>query len=78
MIHRNWFKYDNNISSYQISTYNLSNSFQSKEAWKGVFLDLCLFKYVLNTIFTSRFSISPLICIHFSIELNLNLIIELN
>ncbi len=32
------------ISSYQFSAQNLSSPFSSKEAWKGVFLDLSIFK----------------------------------
>jgi hypothetical protein len=36
------------VSSYQIWVRNFFSSFSNKEAWKGVFLDLRLFKFVFQ------------------------------
>jgi len=55
------------ISSYQFSAQNLSSPFSSKEAWKGVFLDLSIFKvFVLqHHIHKQVWKPSPPICIPF-------------
>ncbi len=59
-----------------IPNWNMIHSFLNNEAWKEIFLDLCLFKKKLfNTMFPCNFSIPfPPICIpiFFSIEFNFN------
>jgi hypothetical protein len=90
MIHWSWFKYDNfrfhKLSFLEVIIWkNLFSPFPNIEAWKGVFLDLCLFKsfffqhhihkWIFNTFFTNMNLIVVPLNLN-SIEPNINPIVN--